>query len=62
MENDSAMAAANAISLLAQTVEYYNASRVDDFGPIFALAARLCALHEQVLSGATPPCVLAELM
>ena len=39
----AAARAASAAALLAQMLEYYRGSRVEDYGPIFSAAAAACA-------------------
>ena len=47
----AAAAAAKALALFVQTAEYYNGSRISDYAPYFALAARACALPKVFLRG-----------
>ena len=44
-------AAAEALACTAQTVEYFNGSRINDYVPFFALAEHVCALPSAALSG-----------
>ena len=44
-------ATGNALALTAQTVEYFNGSRIDNYAPYFQLAECTCSLPESILSG-----------
>ncbi|KAK9808411.1 hypothetical protein WJX73_001754 [Symbiochloris irregularis] len=47
----AAQSAADALGLAAQTIEYYNGSRVEDYAPFFALTAEACFLPDQTTPG-----------